>query len=85
MVVERVCWTESAQLCHLSLEPSVLLRQRLAAALQVLAVHLGLLQLRPSSSVLEPDLNLAWSKAEPVGYFALLFQGQGAVLFEAIL
>ena len=47
MVVGRVRGTESTQLCHLSLEPSVLLCQRLAAALQVLAVHLGLLQLRP--------------------------------------
>jgi hypothetical protein len=47
VVVERVCGTESPQLCHLPLEPSVLLRQCLAGTLQVLAVHLGLLQLRP--------------------------------------
>jgi hypothetical protein len=39
---------ERAELLHLLLQPPVLLRQRLAAALQVLAVHLRLLQLRPA-------------------------------------
>jgi hypothetical protein len=38
---------ECAQLRHLALQPPVLLRQGLAAALQELAVHFGLLQLRP--------------------------------------
>ena len=39
---------ERAELLHLLVQPPVLLRQRLAAALQVLAVHLRLLQLRPA-------------------------------------
>ena len=39
---------ERAELLHLLLQPPVLLRQRLAAALQELAVHLRLLQLRPA-------------------------------------
>ena len=38
---------ERSQLLHLLLQPPVLLRERLAAALQELAVHLRLLQLRP--------------------------------------
>jgi hypothetical protein len=39
---------ERAELLQLPLQPPVLLRQRLAAALQQLAVHLRLLQLRPA-------------------------------------
>jgi hypothetical protein len=39
---------EGAELLQLALEATVLLRQRLAAALQELAVHLCLLQLRPA-------------------------------------
>ena len=38
---------ERAELLHLLVQPPVLLGQRLAAALQELAVHLRLLQLRP--------------------------------------
>ena len=46
--VEGVHRLERAELGQLLLQPPVLLRQRLAAALQVLAVHLRLLQLRPA-------------------------------------
>jgi hypothetical protein len=39
---------QSPELLELTMEASVLLRQRLAAALQKLAIHLRLLQLRPA-------------------------------------
>lgn len=39
------------QLLDLALQPPVLLRQRAEAALQVLALHLRLLQLRPACRV----------------------------------
>lgn len=48
--VERVGGLEGPQLRHLLLEAAVFLRQRLAATLQVLAVHFCLLQLRPANS-----------------------------------
>lgn len=53
-----------AEVVELAVEAAVLLGERLAAALQHLAVHLCLLQLRPGSSVLEPHLNLPWPQVE---------------------
>lgn len=41
---------DGAQLLQLALQAAVLLRERLAAALEELAVHLRLLQLRPAGA-----------------------------------
>ena len=47
---------QGAEVLELAVEAAVLLRERLAAALERLAVHLRLLQLRPRPPVLEPHL-----------------------------
>jgi len=55
---------ERAELLQLPLQAAVLLGERLAAALEELAVHLRLLQLRPRSPVLEPHLHLPWPQVQ---------------------
>lgn len=88
---------QCSQLIHLLLQPSVLLRQILAASLQELTVNLRLLQLGPCPSVLKPHLHLSWSQVqllsqgqlllwiESVVFFEVFFENRGLILRESKL
>ena len=55
---------DGAELLQLPLQPAVLLGERLAAALQELAVHLRLLQLRPACTC-NTGSNVSYTKSSP--------------------
>jgi len=63
---------ERPEVGELLLEALVLVGKALAPALEVLAVHLRLLELGPGAAVLEPHLHLPWPEAQAGGQRQLL-------------